>query len=116
LPQKPPSLLGGDSLRSEDIFWMPKKPFQYYIFGFCDFVIRQDFGILESSDAPSSFLDLILYKVEKQFDYILPILPRLLKDIEYIANNQELYDADEDIYGNFQEKLAHIKELSRKGV
>ncbi len=99
--------------RSEDIFWMPKKPFQYYIFGFRDFIIRRDFGLGDDADAASSFLNLILYKLEKQPDFILPMLPQLITDIEFIANNQKLFDADEDIYGNFQETLAKIKDLSR---
>ena len=91
---------------------MPKKPFQYYVFGFRDFVIQQNFGICESSDAASSFLNLILYKLEKQPDFILPVIEKLFPDIEFIADNQVLYDADEDIYGNFQEKFANIKKLA----
>lgn len=97
--------------RSEDIYWMPIKPFQYYIFGFRDFVIQQDFGICESSDAASSFLNLVIYKLEEKPEFILSVLPELMKDIEFIANNQELFDADEDIYGSFKDKLQEIKRL-----
>jgi hypothetical protein len=100
--------------RSEDIFWMPKIPFQYYVFGFRDFVISRDFGICESSDAASSFLNLIIYKLENQPDFILPVLSELLNDIEYISNNQILYEADEDIYGNFKEKFQKIQKLSKQ--
>jgi len=99
-------------MRSEDLHWMPKKPFQYYIFGFRDYVINGDFGSYESSDAASSFLQLILHKLKEQPDHILPVLPGLLKDIEYVAKNQALYDADEDIYGNFIEVLAEIKQYA----
>jgi hypothetical protein len=100
--------------RSEDIFWMPKRPFQYYICGFRDFVMRQDFGLCESADAASSFLNLIVHKLENQPDFILPILQQLLPDIEFIANNQELFEADEEIYGNFQDTLARINGLIGK--
>ena len=96
-------------MRSEDLHWMPKKPFQYYIFGFRDYVKNGEFGFYESSDAASSFLRLILHKLKEQPDHILPVIPELFKDIEYIANNQALYDADEDIYGNFTELLSEIK-------
>lgn len=99
-------------MRSEDLRWMPKKPFQYYIFGFRDYVMNGDFGFYESSDAASAFLGLILYKLKEQPDYILPVLEALFKDIEYIANNQAVYDADEDIYGNFKELLAEIKQYA----
>jgi hypothetical protein len=97
--------------RSEDIYWMPIKPFQYYIFGFRDFVIQQDFGICEGSDAASSFLNLVIYKLEKKPEFILSVLPEIMKDIDFIANNQELFDADEDIYGSFKDKLQEIKRL-----
>jgi hypothetical protein len=109
-----PEYKGRVLARWEDIFSMPKKPFQYYIFGFREFVILQNFGFCESSDAASSFLNLILVKLEKQPDYILPVIEKLFPDIEFLANNQELYDADESIYGNFKDKLAAIREFAGK--
>jgi hypothetical protein len=87
---------------------MPKKPLQYYIFGFRGYVINGSLGFYESSAAASSFLRLILVELKEQPDYILPVLPSLIKDIGYIANNQKLYDADEDIYGSFIGLLAEI--------
>ena len=35
-----------------------------------------------------------------------------MTDIEYIASNQKLYDADVDIYGGFLKLLSQIKELA----
>lgn len=99
-------------MRAEDFHWMPQKPFQYYIFGFRDFVLRRDFGVFENSDAASSFLQLILLKLKEQPDHILPVLSQLMPDIEFIANNQELYEADKDIYGEFKDILREISELS----
>jgi hypothetical protein len=34
--------------RKSDIFWMPIKPFQYYIFGLCDYVLKKDFGFFDN--------------------------------------------------------------------
>jgi hypothetical protein len=99
-------------MRAEDLHWMSQKPFQYYIFGFRDFVLRRDFGFFENSDAASSFLQLILLKLKEQPDHIRPVLSQLMPDIEFIANNQELYEADKDIYGDFKETLREISELS----
>ncbi|AJQ97204.1 hypothetical protein [Gynuella sunshinyii] len=107
-----PEYKGHVLMLSEDLYWMPKKPFQYYIFGFRDYVINGDFGFYERSDAASAFLELILIKLKKQPDYVLPVLPDLFKDIEYIANHQALYEADEDIYGNFKALWAEINEYS----
>lgn len=88
-------------MRAEDLYWMPRKPFQYYVFGFRDFVHNGDFGFYESSDAASAFLGLILQKLKEQPSHILPVISELLKDVEYIAKNQDMYEADSDIYGNF---------------
>jgi hypothetical protein len=91
---------------------MPIKPFQYYVFGFRDYVIKQEFGFYESSDAASSFLELILIKLKEQPEQIKPILEELMSDIEYIASNQKLFDADVDIYGDFLVLFNQIKELA----
>ena len=91
---------------------MPIKPFQYYIFGYRDFVLARDFDNYEASDAASSFLNLVISKLKEQPEFVKPILPDLMEDIEFIANNQELYEADESIYGNFKEKLQTIMSLS----
>lgn len=96
--------------RSEDINWMPKKPFQYYILGFRDYVIARNFCFYECSDAASSFLLLILNKLEKQPDFILPIYSELASAIEFIAKNQSLYEADLEIYGDF---LEHYSKISK---
>jgi len=100
--------------RSEDIYWMPKKPFQYYILGFRDFVLARNFGYLESSDAASSFLLLVLNKLEKQPEFIMPIYPALSAAVKFVAENQSLYEANEAIYGNFIELLNKIKTCLEK--
>jgi len=94
-----------DSLR-----WMPDVPFRYYMLGFRDFVMARKFGFLGSADAASCFLGLVLEKIEKQPDQIAPIMPDLLSTVEYVATNQKLFEADEDIYGNFVQRLSRIHE------
>jgi hypothetical protein len=34
---------------------------------------------------------------------IVPVMPELPPAVEYVAQNQSLFDADEGIYGNFSE-------------
>jgi hypothetical protein len=97
---------GADGLR-----WMPEIPFRYYILGFRDAVIAPDFGRLYLSDAASCFLGLIAEKLERHPRTILPIMPELLPAAEYVAKNQVKFEAEERIYGNFTQKLAHIQNL-----
>jgi hypothetical protein len=94
-----------------DLRWMPKIPFRYYMLGFRDFVHARDFGSLGCADAASCFLGLVQEKLEKQRRFILPIMTELLPTIEHVARNQDLFEADHKIYGNFPEKLDEIRSL-----
>lgn len=94
---------------AEDLHWMPKIPFQYYMVGFRDFIETEDFGPMWSSDAASSFLNLVLNKLENHPDFIVPIMPDLISTIEFVANHQARFKAEEKIYGNFKEKLKQIR-------
>src|SRR6267142_1731568 len=73
---------------TDELRWMPKVPFQYYMIGFCDYIKSGNFKSSRASDSASCFLGLILEKLERHPDHILPIMPELLPTIEYVANNQ----------------------------
>jgi hypothetical protein len=90
---------------------MPEVPFRYYVLGFRDFVMAGQFDHLEGSDAASCFLSLVLEKLEKQPSYILSVMPQLLPAVRHVAMNQASFDANERIYGSFQEKLGRIEAL-----
>jgi hypothetical protein len=74
-------------------------------------VEMQDFDDLTASDAASCFLGLVEEKLESHPRNIMPIMPDLLPAVEHVARNQSAYYAEEHIYGNFLEKLEHIKAL-----
>jgi hypothetical protein len=98
--------------RTDDLRWMPEAAFRYYMLGFRDCLVDRDFDFLETSNAANCFLGLIIEKLEKQPEVIVPIMPELLPSVEHVARNQALYEAEESIYGNFLEKLAQIQALS----
>lgn len=97
--------------RTDEIRFMPVKAFQYYIFGLRDYVMKRNFGYLDSSDAASCFLGLVLEKLESEPSKIIPVLSELIPSLEFVSNNQNLYDANEEIYGNFKNKYEHIISL-----
>jgi hypothetical protein len=99
--------------RTDELQWMPELPFRYYMLGFRDFIMSDDFGVMGASDAASCFLGLVLRKLERQPRSIVPIMPDLLPAIRHVANNQTALGASESIYGNFSEKLRRIEALSR---
>jgi hypothetical protein len=96
---------------TDDLRWMPDVPFRYYILGFRDFVTSKDLDFLDASDAASCFLSLVLEKLENNPGLIVPVMPELLPAVEYVARNQSLFNADENIYGNFLERLSRIQTL-----
>jgi hypothetical protein len=97
--------------RTDELRWMPEIPFRYYMLGFRDYIMAGDFPHLKASDAASCFLGLILEKLQKHPDAILPIMPELFPAARYVAMHQSSFEATESIYGNFQEKLRQIESL-----
>ncbi len=93
---------------TDELRWMPDVPFRYYMLGFRDFMMAEDFDG-HDSDAASCFLGLILEKLEKYPLTIVPIMQELLPAVEYVAQNQAKFDASTEIYGNFLDRLAKIK-------
>jgi hypothetical protein len=61
--------------RTDELRWMPIIPFRYYMLGFRDFVMAGNFDDLQGSDVASCFLGLVEEKLEKQHEFILPIIP-----------------------------------------
>ncbi len=98
--------------RTDEIRFMPCGALQYYIFGLRDYVIRQDFELYESSDAASCFIGLVLEKLRIEPESIQSIVSELLPDLQFVAGNQTLYEADKDIYGDFTAMYQDIVRLS----
>ncbi len=105
---------------SEAISYMPKIPFQFYIFAYTRYLLDkrtlgEDYSFNNgASDGASSFLELIKEKLVWLPTHIMPIMPELLLVVEFIAANQALYRADEDIYGSFRQLEEQIKTLYAK--
>ena len=101
--------------RSEDVSYMPPVPFRYYMLAYNAHVLaegeRERTGMDNASDGASSFLILIEHKLEVDVETIAPIMSDLMPTIEFVGMNQEKYDADIDIYGDFRVVMRRIKEL-----
>jgi hypothetical protein len=103
----------GNELMSE-LRFMPPKPFKYYILGFRDFILRGEFPAYEASDFASYFLDMVEYLLRSDAQLISSSMIELMPALEYVANNQDKYEAPPDIYGDFLEKLSNIRALCEK--
>jgi hypothetical protein len=63
------------------------------------------------SDAASPFLNLLEGREAKDPGSVSSIYESLESCIDYVAKNQSFFEADEDIYGNFQDIAKRIREL-----
>lgn len=94
---------------ASELQFMPRVPFQYYMLGFRDSVVSLRHDEFVKADSGSCFLRLILHKLKHERDDIIPIMDSLVDALDFIADNQDRYDADIDIYGDFKEIRDSIK-------
>lgn len=93
----------------EDLGLMPPKVFQFYFKVLIEYLLSNESK--GESDAASSIFRLIKYDIESNLNKaksIKAFLPLILRSV---AERQEFYDADIDIYGDFKEKALRIERL-----
>ena len=82
--------------------------------GFCDFIAEENFNEFDASDAVSAFLELVEYMLLEKPNTIAPLMDTIIPIVASVAEQQEKYDADKDIYGDFKEKKITIMDLWRE--
>lgn len=97
--------------RCSNLRWMPIYPFCYYIFGLKQYIESGDNGLYDISDAVSCFIELIEEKAKSNQDEMKALYPKIKSFIEHIALNQEKYEADIEIYGDFEDISVRISKL-----
>lgn len=100
---------GGRAIeRCSELLFAPRPVFQYYIQAFVKFLMSE--RAAGESDAASPFLHLLEGREKKDPGSVSTIFSSLLDCVDYVANNQAFFEADEDIYGNFKEQAGLIRE------
>jgi hypothetical protein len=101
---------GGRSIeRGDELLFMPRGAFQFYIFAFARYVMSE--AAIGDADAASSFLGFLAAREKRDPGSVAQVLTHLAPTIDFVAASQARYDASHDIYGDFTEKAAKIKEL-----
>jgi len=95
--------------RADELLFMPRRAFQYYVFAFADFVMSA--GAHDDPDSASPFLRLLVAREERDPGSVSQIYARLMPTVDYIVAHQTQYDADPDIYGNFADHAARLRAL-----
>ena len=95
----------------DDLRWMPKRPFAYYINCLARYVASGQVDPDNAADLAGSFLNLVEEKAKGFPSGIKPNILALRKTVAYVADNQALFGADLDIYGDFTKQRAEIELL-----
>lgn len=88
-------------MRADELLHMPRKAFQYYIFGFMEYICSSEAE--GDSDGASVFLSLLFNREEKDPGSVQEIYAGPREGIEFVSSRQEYFDAPPDIYGSFVE-------------
>jgi len=103
------TLFGGTGSieRADELLFMPRRAFQYYVFAFVEYVIS--IAAEGDSDSASSFLRLLINREKRDSGSVTEIYGDLASAVEEVALNQSRYDADVSIYGDFRELAAQVE-------
>ena len=95
--------------RMDELLFAPRRVFQYYVFAFATYVMSaQAEG---DSDSASPFLALLEEREKRDPGSVSQIFSELADVVDFIAERQEYFDADPNIYGNFEERADRIREV-----
>ena len=100
--------------RCDDLRWMPLVPFQFYLLAYRDYILAGNFDIFDKADAVSCFIGLVKEVLINKSEFISPLIEELMPTLKHIAENQNFYEADIDIYGDFNNELKEIEALIAK--
>lgn len=101
---------GGRSIeRADELLFMPRRAFQYYVLAFSQFVMSD--AARGDSDAASAFLGLLLNREKRDAGSVGQVFDDLQAAVEFVASNQEHFDAEPPIYGVFRERAEQVRAL-----
>jgi len=104
---------GGQSIqRGDELLFMPRRAFQFYIFAFAQYVTSEN--AIGDSDGASSFLGCLIARETEDPGSVAQIYDQLQATIEFVAESQARFAADHHLYGDFREKAAELARLCGK--
>ena len=86
----------------EDIMFMPLPCFRYYVLAYTNYLLsEQSKG---DSDGASCFFGLVECRKDDIRSSSEQLVAQIIITLKNLHENQEWYDADENIYGNFKDR------------
>jgi hypothetical protein len=101
---------GGQSIqRGDELLFMPRRAFQFYIFAFAQYVMSD--AAIGDPDGASAFLKILTARETEDPGSVAQIYDQLEATLEFVAESQSRFAADHDVYGDFREKAAELARL-----
>jgi hypothetical protein len=105
-----PHFTNGRSIeRGDELLFMPRGAFQFYIFAFAKYVMSD--VAVGDADAASSFLNFLIGREKRDAGSVAQIYARLEPIVDFVAASQARFDASHQIYGDFAEKAQELRRL-----
>jgi hypothetical protein len=104
---------GGRSIqRTDELLFMPRRAFQFYIFAFTQYVMSE--AAVGDSDGASSFFGVLIAREKGDPGSVAQIYDQLQPTLEFVAESQSRFNADHHVHGDFREKAAELAKLCGK--
>ena len=98
---------GWSITRMDELLFSPRPVFQYYVHAFAKYAMSH--SAAGDSDTASPFLSLLEAREERDPGSVKAIYESLSETVDFIASNQEYFDADVEVYGDFEERAKQIR-------
>ncbi len=107
------TVAGNPLSAAEDVRYMNRVPFRYYVKGYCECLAQRRFDAHHMADAASCLFGTIEYKLQHDPASLLPVDETVMRTLQFAADQQDEIEASHAIYGDFQEKLRAIQQRLR---
>jgi hypothetical protein len=99
--------------RADELLFMPRRAFQYYVLAFDKFVKSKE--AKGDSDSASSFMHLLINREKKDPGSVSSIFDQLEEAVAFVSVGQVHFDAPIDIYGRFSDLGDELIQLVKAG-
>ena len=94
-------------MRADELLRAPRPIFQYYIFAYAQYLMSE--SAAGESDSASPFLSLLEEREKRDPGSVAVIYSSLYEVVDFVASNQDYFEANIDIYGSFQGQAERIR-------
>ena len=84
----------------EDVMWMPLPCFKFYVRAYIQYLLSDK--SIDDPDSSNSFIGIVGFRLNEIRHLDEKLKNEIFSTVQFIADNQLRFDADEEIYGSFQ--------------